>query len=181
MNYRLASTGVYAFPMQVNDLNTVFTTLKNSNYSISDDFGFIGTSAGGHLSLLYSYNPNNNIKMVASIVGSTNFTDINYTNNPAWISLYLSLTGVDYVGNETYYQGLSPLYKATAVTPPTIMLYGNADDLIPTSQGQDLHAKLDQLGVYNEFNLYNGGHGNWAATDELEAYTKLVNFVKKKF
>jgi acetyl esterase/lipase len=183
MNYRLASTGVYAFPMQVNDLNTVFTTLKNSNYSISDDFGFIGASAGAHLSLLYSYtnNPNNNIKMVASIVGPTNFTDINYTNNPAWISLYFSLTGVDYVGNETYYQGLSPLHKATPVSPPTIMFYGNADDLIPTTQGQDLHAKLDQLGVYNEFNLYNGGHGDWAPTDQFDAYTKLANFVKKKF
>ncbi|WP_309608265.1 alpha/beta hydrolase [Flavobacterium sp.] len=183
MNYRLASTGVYAFPMQIDDVNAVFNKLKNDNNNISDDFGFIGTSAGAHLSLLYSYtkNQSNNIKMVASIVGPTNFTDVNYTNNPAWISLYLSLTGVNYIGNEAYYQNLSPYHKATSVSPPTIMFYGNADSLIPTTQGQDLHAKLDQLGVYNEFNLYNGGHGDWAPIDQLDAYTKLANFVKAKF
>jgi acetyl esterase/lipase len=183
MNYKLASKGVYAFPMQINDLNTVFTNLKNSNYSISDNFGFIGTSAGGHLSLLYSYtnNPNNNIKMVASIVGPTNFSDPNYTNNPAWIDNYFALTGLNYIGNENYFQELSPLHRATSSSPPTILLYGNADSLIPTTQGQDLHAKLDQLGVYSEFNLYNGGHGNWASIDQLDAYTKLVNFVKLKF
>jgi acetyl esterase/lipase len=183
MNYRLASKGVYAFPMQINDLNTVFTTLKNSNYSISDDFGFIGTSAGGHLSLLYSYtnNPNNNIKIVASIVGPTNFRDTNYTNNPAWIANYLALTGVNYETNPTYFEEISPYYTATKTSVPTILLYGNADSLIPTTQGQDLHNKLNELGVYNEFNLYNGGHGDWAPTDQLDAYTKLVGFVKLKF
>jgi acetyl esterase/lipase len=183
LNYRLASTGVYAFPMEIDDIDAAFNKLKSDNNGISDNFGFIGTSAGGHLSLLYSYtkNQNNNIKMVASIVGPTNFTDTNYTNNPAWLSQYLALTGVNYVGNETYYQGLSPYHKATAVSPPTIMFYGNADSLIPTTQGQDLHAKLNQLGVYNEFNLYNGGHGNWSQTDLSDAYTKLVNFVKLKF
>jgi acetyl esterase/lipase len=183
INYRLATTGVYAFPMQLDDMNAVFTKLKNDNNGISDNFGYIGTSAGAHLSMLYSYtnNPNNNIKMVASIVGPANFTDQNYTNNPAWISLYLSLTGVDYATNVPYYQNLSPFHKATSVSPPTLLLYGNADSLIPTTQGTDLHNKLDQLGVYNEFTLYNGGHGNWSQLDLLDSATKIVNFVRLKF
>lgn len=183
VNYRLATTGVYAFPMQIDDLGSIHNKLKTTNYGISDNFGFIGVSAGAHLSMLYSYTNSNdsNIKMVASIIGPTNFTDVNYTNNPAWISLYFNLTGVIYAGNETYYRNLSPLYKATSMSQPTIMLYGNADPLIPTSQGQDLRNKLNQLGVYNEFNLYNGGHGDWSAPDQLDAYTKLVNFIKLKF
>ena len=182
LNYRLATVGKPAFPMQIDDIISVVSRLKNANYEISNNLGFIGTSAGGHLSLLYSYayNTNNNVKMVASIVGPTNFTDVNYTNNPEWISLFYNVTGVTYAGNQTYYENLSPLFRATTNAPPTIMLYGNADPLIPTTQGQSLHAKLDQLGVYNEFNLYNGGHGNWAAIDQLDAYTKLVNFIKKK-
>lgn len=182
INYRLASTGNYAFPMQINDLNTVFTKLKNENYGISDDFGFIGISAGGHLSLLYSYtnNPNNNIKMVASIVGPTNFTDVNYTNNPIWISTYFQLTGVKYSDNLSYYEQLSPLYRATAASPPTILFYGNADDLIPITQGTSLRDKLNQLGVYNEFNLYNGGHGTWSNADLFDSQIKLINFIKMK-
>jgi acetyl esterase/lipase len=183
INYRLATAGNYAFPKQIDDVNAAFLALKNGAYGISDNFGFIGVSAGAHLSMLYSYsnNQNNSIKMVASIVGPTNFTDPNYTNNPAWISKYFDLTGVNYVGNEIYYQQLSPLFRATTSAPQTILLYGTTDSLIPITQGQDLHTKLNQLGVYNEFNLYTGGHGDWAPIDQLDAYTKLVNFIRNKF
>ena len=183
VNYRLATNENYAFPMQIDDINAIVQKLKNENYGISDDFGFIGTSAGGHLSLLYSYgyNTDNNIKMVCSIVGPTNFTDPNYTNNQVWLDLYYDLTGVDYANNITYYEQLSPLYRATSASVPTIMFYGNADPLIPTSQGVDLHAKLDQLGVYNEFNLYNGGHGNWSQADLLDANLKMIAFIQHKF
>lgn len=183
VNYRLATTGNYAFPMQINDIDAIVQKLKNENYKISDNFGFIGTSAGGHLSMLYSYghNSNNDIKMVCSIVGPTNFTDPNYINNPAWLDLYFNLTGVHYADNPTYYEQLSPLFRATSSSVPTIMFYGNADPLIPTSQGVDLHAKLDQLGVYNEFNLYNGGHGNWSQTDLLDANLKMIAFIQNKF
>ena len=183
INYRLANTSRYAFPMQNDDMNTVFNKLKNDNNSISDDFGFIGTSAGGHLSMLYSYsnNPNNNIKMVVSIVGPTNFNDVNYTNNQAWLTNYFALTGVNYTQNPSYFEQLSPLFKVTSTSPPTLLLYGDADPLIPNTQHQDLKVKLTQLGVYNELKVYSGGHGNWSQPDLLDASARLINFVKLKF
>ncbi len=183
INYRLATTNNYAFPNQIDDVNAAFLSLKNGDYDISDNFGFIGVSAGAHLAMLYSYsnNQNNSIKMVASIVGPTNFTDINYTNNPALVTNFFLLTGVNYFDNPIYFQQLSPLFRATSGAPPTLLLYGNADPLIPTTQGQVMHDKLDQLAVFNEFKLYNGGHGNWAPIDQLDAYTRLINFIKNKF
>jgi|SRR6478672_11127032 len=184
MNYRLASTGNPAFPMQIDDINAVINKLKNTaEYDISDNFGFIGVSAGGHLSLLYSYayNSNTNVKMVCSIVGPTDFTDSNYLNNPAMVAAMQSVTGVSYSSNPAYYEQLSPLYRATASSPPTILFYGNADPLVPTTQGVNMHARLDQLGVYNEFTLYNGGHGDWVLADQLDAYAKLVAFIQNKF
>lgn len=183
INYRLASANNYAFPMQINDITTVINKLKTTNYTISNNFGFIGTSAGGHLSMLYSYahDTTNDIKMVCSIVGPTNFTDSNYTNNPLWLATYFSLTGVNYVGNESYYESLSPYHTATTTSPPTLLLYGNSDPLIPTTQGQNMHDQLNALGVYNEFNLYNGGHGNWSQPDLLDAYLKMINFINNKF
>ncbi len=183
INYRLASAGNYAFPMQLDDMNAVFNKLTNDNNGISDNFGYIGTSAGAHLSMLYSYtkNSNNNIKMVASIVGPTNFRDTNYTNNQAWLDKYLALTGENYATNPTYFETISPYYVATSASVPTILLYGNSDELIPNSQANDMHAKLNQLGVYNELKVYNGGHGNWIPTDILDAYTRILNFVKLKF
>lgn len=184
MNYRLASAGNPAFPMQIDDITSVINKLKNtSDYAISDNFGFIGVSAGGHLSMLYSYayNSNNNVKMVCSIVGPTDFTDANYLNNPFMVASFESVTGVSYASNPAYYQQLSPLHRATATSPPTILFYGNADPLIPTTQGVNMHARLDQLGVYNEFTLYNGGHGDWVLADQLDAYAKLVAFIQNRF
>lgn len=183
MNYRLATTGNPAFPMQLNDIQSVIEKLKNTaEYGISDNFGFIGTSAGGHLSLLYSYtnNADNGIKMVASIVGPTDFIDPNYTNDPALMAAFEGVAGVSYASNPAYYQQLSPLHRATATAPPTALFYGNADPLIPTTQGVNLHNKLNQLGVYNEFSLYQGGHGNWALNDQLDAYGKLVAFIQNR-
>jgi acetyl esterase/lipase len=179
----LASVGNPAFPMQLDDITTVLAKLKNSDYSISDNFGFIGASAGAHLSLLYGYgfNANNKIKMICSIVGPTNFTDQNYLNNPNSSGLFTAVTGMPYQGNETYYQELSPVFRATTTAPPTIMFYGNADPLIPTSQGIALDNRLTELNVYHEFYLYNGGHGNWSATDQLDTYNKLVTFISLKF
>lgn len=183
INYRLANATRYAFPMQNEDMNTVFNKLKNENYNISDDFGFIGTSAGAHLSMLYTYsnNTNNNIKMIVSIVGPTNFKDVNYTKNSIFASQYLTLTGFEYSQNPEYFEQLSPLFRATSTSPPTLLLYGNADSLIPNTQHQDLNIKLNQLGVYNEYKVYNGGHGNWSQTDLLDASTRLINFVRLKF
>lgn len=183
INYRLASPGNPAIPMQIDDIASVIAKLKSGNYSISNQYGFIGASAGAHLSMLYSYgyNSTNEIKMVASIVGPTNFTDPNYTTNPIYNDYYTNLTGQSYADNPALFQQLSPYWRATASAPPTILFYGNADPLVPITQGQDMHAKLNDLGVYNEFNLYNGGHGDWSTTDQLDAYTKLVAFISNKF
>ena len=182
INYRLATTGNPAFPMQIDDLDAVVSKLKNTDeYVISDNFGFIGVSAGAHLSMLYSYAYNPNIKMVCSIVGPTNFTDVNYTSNPFMVQLFQTATGTNYATNPSFYQEISPLLRATTNSQPTIMLYGNADPLIPTTQGQDLHIRLNQLGVYNEFYLYNGGHGDWSFPDQLDAYGKMVAFIQNKF
>lgn len=183
VNYRLANATRKAFPMELDDIASALSFVKAQNYTISNTFGFIGVSAGAHLSLLHTYtkNSNNEIKMVASIIGPTNFRDINYTNNPAWISQYFDLTGVNYVGNESYYENISPVYKVTASSAPTLMLYGNADSLIPNTQHEALQTKLNQFGVYNELLVSNGGHGDWAAADQLIAYTKLIDFIKAKF
>lgn len=183
INYRLATAANPAFPMQIDDVASVINKLKNGNYNISDDFGFIGISAGGHLSMLYSYahDSGNNIKMVCSIVGPTNFTDSNYVNNPQFVTTFEGITGVSYQNDPEYYEEISPYHRATSSSPATLLFYGNQDPLIPTSQGTDLHLKLDNLSVYNEFTLYNGGHGDWSATDQIDMYSKLLAFVNSRF
>ncbi len=183
INYRLADGTKYAFPEQNNDVKAVLDKLINENYGISDDFGIIGVSAGAHLSLLHSYsqNQNNNVKMVISFMGFTNLTDINYRKQTSWVNFFKLITGKDYLSNTAYFENLSPFHKATSVAPPTLLLYGNLDNIIPNSQHEDLHKKLNELLVYNEIKVYDGGHGNWSKEDKKDSHKRIINFIKTKF
>lgn len=182
INYRLATTDNGPYPMQINDITTIINHLKTNkdNYSISDDFGFIDTSAGAHLSLLWSYafDTDENIHMVCSIVGPTNFTDDAYLNNEdSTLQAMLDLYGVD--ATTSFLQEVSPLHQVTATAPPTILFYGGKDPLIPTTQGTDLRDKLETLGVTHEFTLYpNGAHGWTNPLDLLDTWIKLKTFTQ---
>lgn len=176
INYRLASQGVSPFPMQLNDISAVINHLKTNqnNYIISQEYGFVGVSAGAHLSLLwsYDYDSQNNINMVASIVGPTNFTDTAYTSIVTPAFLFFGVTpSVEFA--ELY----SPFHQVEAISPPTILFYGGMDPLIPSSQGIDMDAKLTTLGVTHEFTFYpNEGHG-WEGDNLLDTWTKLKAFI----
>ncbi len=182
MNYRLATEGNGPYPMQINDITAVVSDLKDkqTQYQIGTDLGFIGVSAGGHLSLLWSYahDTQKQVKMVCSIVGPTNLADdayINSSNQELKDLIFQFGTAIDEL------QLASPLHVLQASAPPTILFCGAQDPLVPVSQGTDLDAKLNGLAVEHEFTLYpNGGHG-WIGLDLLDTSIKLENFIKTHF
>ena len=188
INYQLAGIGKSPFPMQINDIQEVLEHLKrkSNEYKITSRYGFIGASAGGHLALLYSYAYNNlkEVEMVCSIVGPTNFTDENYISNPNYSNFIKGMqliTNVSFEDNPAYYKNLSPYHIVTSTAPPTLLFYGGKDDLVPSAQGLDLHDKLDELNVINEFTLYeNEGHG-WQGAALNDTYDKLENFISVYF
>ncbi len=180
INYRLADANNKAYPMQIEDITAIINYLKSNKemYTISENIGFIGISAGGHLSLLWSYafDNENNTEMVCSIVGPTNFTDPAYlSNTSAELQEALDLFGVD--PTISFLEEASPLHQVTDAAPPTILFYGGKDPLIPTTQGIDLRDKLETLGVVNQFTLYpDAGHG-WVGLDLLDTWAKLKVFI----
>lgn len=184
MNYRLADANNQPYPMQINDITSVINYLKTERnfYVIDDDFAFIGASAGAHLAMLWSYafDTETNIDMICSIVGPTNLTDPAYLNNTnPELQALLNLYGID--ASTEYLEEVSPYHRATTSAPPTILFYGGQDPLIPTSQGVDMHAKLDDLGVVNELTLYpNAGHG-WIGLELLDSSIKLKAFMQTHF
>ncbi|PIX10306.1 MAG: alpha/beta hydrolase, partial [Flavobacteriaceae bacterium CG_4_8_14_3_um_filter_34_10] len=53
------------------------------------------------------------------------------------------------------------------------------DPLVPLSNGVNLEAALNNVGVLNSFTVYNGGHGdNWSAADFLDVQVKLRAFIQ---
>jgi acetyl esterase/lipase len=181
INYRLADENNKPYSMQIDDITMVINQLKDTKdtYVIGEEFGFIGVSAGAHLSLLWSYafDTENNIKMVCSIVGPTNLTDPAYLNNTsAELQELLDLFGIDLTTE--FLEEVSPLHRVTASAPPSILFYGGQDPLIPTTQGTDMRDKLQMLGVTNQFTLYpNAGHG-WIGLDLLDTGIKLKAFTQ---
>jgi acetyl esterase/lipase len=182
INYRLATDTSPAMPKQINDIDEVISHLKNIDYVISDDYAFIGFSAGAHLSMLYSYeyDTDHDVKAVCNVVGPADFTDPAYATHPAY-----QMAGLYLIGTSTPSQqqigAVSPVTHINAQSAPTITFYGGQDPLIPASQGPRLKAKLDQEGVYNEFNFYpEGGHGDWDPVTYQQVYVKIENFIRQR-
>lgn len=180
INYRLANETTAPFPMQLEDITTIINDLKakHEEYIISKDYAFLGTSAGAHLSMLWSYDYDTlgDVNMVASIVGPTNLADEAYLNNAdPTIQGYINTFGLELV--IPFLEGFSPLHKVTTTAPPTILFYGGQDPLIPNSQGTDLSDKLTQLGVTHSFTFYpNEGHG-WTGSNATDTWNKIKAFV----
>lgn len=55
---------------------------------------------------------------------------------------------------------ISPILFVTPDDPPTLLIHGDADDLVPISNSETLYAKLQEAGVESEFITIPGGdHG----------------------
>ncbi len=126
-NYKLASLSSNQHPTQLNDLSSLISSLesKKNTYIISNNYFFIGVSAGGHLSLLYTYltDENHNVKAVCSIVGPTDFLDPAYTmsGNEELQAIITQFLGDSYQNNPDLYQNASPINFVDALDAPTIL------------------------------------------------------------
>ena len=183
INYRLATQSSPAFPKQTEDLRKVINFLKDSNYTISDDYALVGASAGAHIAMLYSYKYDtaHEVKVVCNIVGPADFSDPAYVTHPLYSFAAQALLGTPNV-TEQMIADVSPINHITAQSPPTITFYGGVDPLIPSSQGPRLKAALDAAGVYNEFYFYpEGGHANWNQATFDDVYARFTAFFNAKF
>ena len=189
IGYRLATPLSPAYTKQIDDIKSVIAYLKQNadKYNISNEYAFIGSSAGAHLSLLYSYAFDNehNVKAVCSLIGPTDFTDPSYTSNPRYSSgmlQYLVGAGNTYEDKSELYKEVSPVSHVTDSSPPTIMFHGTIDKLVPKTQGPLLQEALNSHGVYNEMHMYKGeGHGNWNHENAKDIKDKMFAFFHNQF
>ncbi len=160
INYRLANGSVHD-PVLSQDVNAALDFLAEhaGEYQVAGDrFGLVGHSAGAHLALLgaYRYDPGRRIKAVASLAGPTDLTD------PAWLQIpgvrvvIENYLGVSQSQAPDRWIGASPLLVVTGEAPPTVLLYGQQDVLVPFSQGDRLAAALGQLGVPADHHRFPG-------------------------
>lgn len=182
INYRLIANNQHLFPTQENDLKAAVECIyaKRDNYFLSEKWAFMGASAGGHLVLLQSYKYNTPVKAkaVVSFFGPTDLTTLYNSTNPAIPLLLAGVTGTTPALHPQAYIQSSPVSFVNSQSPPTMLLQGGTDPLVPPSQQLLLKEKLQAAGVPNQYVFYpTEGHG-WVGVNLLDSFTKMVAFLK---
>jgi len=114
----------------------------------------IGGSAGAHLAMLSGYGWRktgeegdsiiaHDIKAVVDIYGPADLTTEYARTHP----LVTSLIALPYEEAPELYSEASPVRYIDKNDPPTLILHGTSDRLVPVSQSDNLKSKLDSLGV----------------------------------
>lgn len=164
LSYRLIGDAPYpACAEDITDaVGWLFDHAADYNYD-PDRIALIGGSAGSHLAMLAGYgwkkpaaNPDNlkldstaiqkvnhKIKAVVEIYGPVNLTTEYARNHPT----VTGLMSRPYSEIPELYRQASPITYVDKNSPPTLILQGTADELIPMSQAEALRDKLDSLGV----------------------------------
>ena len=157
VSYRLLKDSPY--PGCVEDIsdavNWFFVNGENYGYD-PNQIALIGGSAGAHLALMAAYEwgeiktdstkipgINYRIKAVVDIYGPVDLTT-EYARNQSLVTNFIAHS---YAERPDLYKEGSPIEYVDSTDPPTLILHGTSDDLVPVIQSDRLKAKLDSLGV----------------------------------
>jgi len=160
VSYRLLRDSIYPAAMEdVTDaLEWLFKNGKHYGYN-PDRIALIGGSAGAHLAMLAGYGwgsstlqndnaaPTHRIKAVVDIYGPVDLTT-EYARNRRLVNAFI---GHSYNEKPELYREASPVIYLSSSCPPTLILHGTSDTLVPVSQSDSLKSRLDALGVPCEY------------------------------
>lgn len=190
VGYRLAPK--YKFPAQIQDARAAVRFLRANakEYGIDKDkVAAAGFSAGGHLALLLGLagkvdgwdagghpGESSAVQCVVDFFG------------PADLSLYAASPGVEdaYMvpvfgkavkTDPAVYKAASPVTYASKAAPPTLILHGNIDLIVPIVHSEALYKKLKDAGAAAEMITVRGeGHG-WTGPALRRSYDDALQFL----
>ena len=187
INYRYASdiTKVH-HPDLPNDVKLAidYIASKSDRWQVSTQrFGLAGHSAGGHLALITSYTLNDGrIKACCNWAGPMDLTDeeqLKITGCKEMLKIYMGFNPKNESDFEKCRQA-SPYWTVTSSSVPTMLLHGTEDIGIPYSNAVKMKAKLDQLGVPNEFHTFQGSGHIWTGKDLDKARALTLQWFKDR-
>lgn len=157
LSYRLLQDGLY--PACAEDITEAFRWYFDNGDKYSYDperIAVIGGSAGGHLAMLAAYGwkqhgtdslpQSNRIKALVDIYGPVDLTTGYARTHP----LVTGFIGSSFDEAPQLYAEASPISYLDRNDPPTLILHGSSDDLVPASQSVLLKKRLDELGIPSE-------------------------------
>ena len=200
VGYRLGRTS--PAPAAVEDCRCALRWIERNAKQFNFDTTRIvltGISAGGHLALITGMLPSLNVfdrqcptddsirwnsgtetqPKVAAIVnvfGITDVADLLEGRN----AKHYAIEWFGSMGGRTELaRQVSPINHVRAGLPPIITIHGDADDIVPYSHAQRLHAALDKAGVPNQLvTIRGGGHGGFKRAEFLSSYAEIRKFLR---
>lgn len=182
VNYRLFDNGAHKFPAQENDIRLAVDYLmsKRAEYGFSKNTVLMGASAGAHLAMLQGYKNMEHMlpKAIISFFGPVDLEHL-YKNpeHPAVPFLMAGIVGGTPENNPAAYKASSPIQFVTSKSPPTLLLHGGNDNLVPVEQARLMNNRLKKAGVKHDLIIYpDAGHG-WRGRNLEDSFNKIKAFL----
>ncbi len=171
---RHGSSPRYFVPEAWSDVAQAFQFIGDhaGEYGVDPErLGVSGISAGGHLSLMLGL-----------------YTDEKTTHRPAAVVAYMPPVDIRGLAgpNDNFpalnfdpalAPGISPIDFVSADDPATLLVHGNADELVPISHSERMHEALKAAGVNTKFVVIEGApHGLFAGEGGVLAAKSLVGW-----
>lgn len=158
--YRL--TGESTWPAQVHDVKACLRWMKANASDLGINPGKIvveGNSAGAHLALIAAGTPNlpafegdgGNAGVDTSVAASIAIYPPTDLQRDLGDAIRLLMGDGD---TPTAREAASPLTHARAGHPPTLLIHGNADEVVPWSDSLRMYEALEKAGVPVELHMY---------------------------
>ncbi|MCA9733604.1 MAG: alpha/beta hydrolase [Deferribacteres bacterium] len=189
VSYRLRKQA--QFPAAVEDVKCAIKWIKNhaAEYNIDpDNIALVGGSAGAHLAMLTAFTAGTEdfsvdcgkdttttaVKAIVDIYGPVDLT-VDYAVSNKNVQKFL---GGTYEKIPEVFTTASPQTYLSKDIPPTLILHGTIDTLVPIEQSESLFAQLQALGVVVEFYTLPG----WPhAMDIAQNSNRYMQYVMTEF
>ncbi|HUQ94875.1 MAG TPA: alpha/beta hydrolase [Bryobacteraceae bacterium] len=187
---RHGSSPKFIIPEIVEDVRLAvrFVRMKAASYGIdADRLGVYGGSAGGHLSLMIG---------TASDVGNASAKDdvLKVSDRVAAVVAYFPPTDIrPWVQESSEYNknypalkfeiakapDYSPLLQVTPDDPPTLLIHGDKDTLVPLDHSERILAKFKESNVPAELLVIKGGGHGFRGEDATRAQAAMVAWFER--
>ena len=156
---RHGSSPRFKVPEAVKDFRKAVHFIRENaaDYGVDPDrLGVHGGSAGGHLSLMLGLDPeqgDSGPEKIAAVVAYFPPIDLRTMVGPS-----RRFPALDF--DPKLAPSISPILYVSADDPPTLLIHGDADRLVPLANSEKIHAALEEQGVTTKIIILKGaGHG----------------------
>ncbi len=181
----------FALPEILEDINRSVRFIRThaSEYSVNPNrLGICGASAGGHLSLMMGAfggpgkddakdpvdRASSAVQCVAALFPPTDFLNFGKEgaislDNPM-LQVFRPAFGVPASASRdeqlALLKKLSPYFGVTEKMPPTLLIHGDKDPLVPLQQSQKLLALLKEKNIPSRLDVKPGGAHGWVGVEK---------------